>query len=416
MASGPAFVLAETFPESHADALQRVFDDEVELRALMARRTVNLVRAQREQERPDRFENRMLAKRSFRAEVAALLNITEKAAENLIGYSDVLVDAFPKTLAALETGAISWQHATVIVDELGRLLKSSRELVEKTALEHASSITPNQLGRILRRERELIAPESIPERHELARERRGVELLDDRDGMGGLYFELPSVSAHAIFNRLTAAATGIDGPLEERTLNQRRADVFIHVMLAEVDGEHFGIVPDEHDDENFVKWYRGITAKVIVSVPALTLLGQTDEAAILDGFVPIDPGTARVLAAGAPSFIRILTHPDTGTVLSVGRKRYKVPKDLRLYLQIRDGTCRFPGCTMPAERCDMDHSLDWQFGGETEHENLAHLCRGHHTLKGATAWTVVQTEGSVLTWTSPSGRAYRTYPQSPIAA
>ena len=123
-----------------------------------------------------------------------------------------------------------------------------------------------------------------------------------------------------------------------------------------------------------------------------------------------------MLAASAPSFIRILTHPDTGTVLSVGRKRYKVPKDLRQYLQIRDGTCRFPGCTMPAERCDMDHSLDWQFGGETEHENLAHLCRGHHTIKGATEWTVVQTEGSVLTWTSPSGRVYRTYPQTPIAA
>ena len=98
--------------------------------------------------------------------------------------------------------------------------------------------------------------------------------LDDRDGMGGLYVELPSVSAHAIFNRLTEAAIGVDGPQDDRTLDQRRADVFVHVMLAEVDGEHFGIVPDEHDDENFVKWFRGIAAKVVISVPVLTLLGQ----------------------------------------------------------------------------------------------------------------------------------------------
>jgi hypothetical protein len=73
---------------------------------------------------------------------------------------------------------------------------------------------------------------------------------------------------------------------------------------------------------------------------------------------------------------------------------------------------------MAAERCDVDHTVDWQFGGETKASNLAHLCRGHHTLKGDTAWTVVQaTDGSgVMTWTSPAGRTYRTYPHRPLAA
>ena len=53
-----------------------------------------------------------------------------------------------------------------------------------------------------------------------------------------------------------------------------------------------------------------------------------------------------------------------------------------------------------------------QFCGETDHTNLAHLCRGHHTLKGNTAWTVTQAnDGSgVLTWTTPTGRTYRTHP------
>jgi hypothetical protein len=43
---------------------------------------------------------------------------------------------------------------------------------------------------------------------------------------------------------------------------------------------------------------------------------------------------------------------------------------------------------------------------------------GHHTLKGDTAWTVTQsTDGSsILTWTTLSGRTYRTYPQVQIAA
>jgi len=181
--------------------------------------------------------------------------------------------------------------------------------------------------------------------------------------MSTLFYTDSSVHVRAVYNRLTLAARGVNGPLETRSLNARRADIFAHVMLAEIDGEAPGVVPDEHDDERFVRWFRGIRAQVIVSVPALTLLGESDEPAILDGFVPIDSVTARRLAGGTKSFIRILTHPQTGATLSVGRRRYKVPKDLRSYLQIRDLTCRFPGCMQPAELSDIDHTLDWQFGG-----------------------------------------------------
>jgi hypothetical protein len=167
-----------------------------------------------------------------------------------------------------------------------------------------------------------------------------------------------------------------------------------------------------------VKWFRGIRASVHVTVPVLTLLGDSHQPAILEGRVPIDPDTAMILAARAPSFVRILTDPETGVVLSVGRKRYKTPKDLRTRLEIRDGTCRFPGCMRPAVESDIDHTGDWQYGGQTEHTNLACLCRGHHTLKGDTRWTVTQsTDGqSVMTWRSPTGRSYTTRPQNPIAA
>jgi hypothetical protein len=168
-----------------------------------------------------------------------------------------------------------------------------------------------------------------------------------------------------------------------------------------------------------------------VTVPALSLLDRSDEPVTLEGYGPIDLETARILAARAPSFVRVLTHPETGAVLSVGRKRYKVPKDLRMWLRVRDGTCRFVGCGRRAERCDVDHTKERQHGGLTEHRNLAHLCRKHHTEKGASAgasagagvgasadaWTVVQSpDGSgVLTWTSPRGHTYETRPESEIA-
>jgi hypothetical protein len=416
MATGPTFTPADAFSAPLGDALEEVLVAQREQRAAMAREVVAIAKAHAEQVRNVRSGNRMLANRSFRAQIAALLSITEKSAENLIGYALTLDAAFPRTLDALHRSEMSWQHATVIIDELGSVESGAREALEATALAQAGFVTPHKLGRALRLARELQNPETLTERHEAARHLRGLFFEDGADGMSTMFYTDTSVQVHAIFNRLNSAARGVNGPLEKRSLNARRADIFAHVMLAEIDGEAPGVVPDEADDERFVRWFRGIRVQVMVSVPALTLLGKSEQPAILDGFVPIDPVTARRLVAGAKSFIRILTDPDTGTTLSVGRRRYKVPRDLRTYLQIRDLTCRFPGCIQPAQLSDIDHTIDWQFGGETKASNLACLCPGHHTLKGETAWTVTQADNDsgVLTWTDPSGRQYRTFPQNPL--
>ena len=146
----------------------------------------------------------------------------------------------------------------------------------------------------------------------------------------------------------------------------------------------------------------------------LSLLGHTDEPAELDGYGPIDAGTARRLAAHAPSFQRILTHPETGAFLSYSRTTYRVPADLAGYLRTRDGTCRFPGCGRRAANCDVDHTVPWARDGHTRHDNLAHLCRKHHRLKHGTRWQMTQEPGGVIRWTSPAGREHITGPENPF--
>jgi len=208
---------------------------------------------------------------------------------------------------------------------------------------------------------------------------------------------LPAVVAHGIYNRITDLATAQQSPAEERTLTQLRADLFAELLL---DGRL-----DSGGD-------RGIRPRVLVTVPVLTLLGVSDEPATLESHGPIDHDTAMRLAATAPSFTRLLTHPETGAVLSVGRDRYTVPADLRIWLRVRDGTCRFPGCSRAARICEIDHTKDWLHNGQTAHDNLAHLCPAHHRLKHQTRWTVAQSPGGVLKWTSPNGRAYATEPET----
>ena len=67
-------------------------------------------------------------------------------------------------------------------------------------------------------------------------------------------------------------------------------------------------------------------------------------------------------------------------------------------------------CNIGTGRCDIDHTRDWAHHGPTDHDNLAHLSRGHHTLKHHGGWSVTHTGTGTLTWTSYLGRTYATEP------
>ena len=87
-------------------------------------------------------------------------------------------------------------------------------------------------------------------------------------------------------------------------------------------------------------------------------------------------------------------------------------------IKARDGTCRAPGCEIPAERCDLDHSDEWtttsgdadKAGVLTAETNLAALHRGHHNLKTGGFWDSDQSRDGSLIWTTATGRTVTTYP------
>ncbi len=159
--------------------------------------------------------------------------------------------------------------------------------------------------------------------------------------------------------------------------------------------------------------YAGIKAEVTVVVPVLTLMGLSDEPADLEGYGPVDEDTARQLAANAPSFKRLLTHPETGAPLSYGRDSYAVPKDLQKLVRLRDRTCRGYGCNKAARHCEIDHSVPWPVG-QTELTNLKPLCKPGHALKTAGLWSDVQHRDGRVDWTSPAGRTYTNTPDGPL--
>ncbi|MGP6175176.1 HNH endonuclease signature motif containing protein [Corynebacterium sp. A21] len=95
---------------------------------------------------------------------------------------------------------------------------------------------------------------------------------------------------------------------------------------------------------------------------------------------------------------------------------YQASAGLRAYLIGRDGTCRFPGCTVSADRCDVEHCLEYDKGGATAAYNCAMLCRHHHNMKtdGRFSYELDPETGEAV-FTFVDGTVIATLPQGPIS-
>lgn len=375
-------------------------------------------------------------------EVGALLRLPLGAAKSLVEQCRMLVNHHEPVMASMEAGKLSWRHATTIVDECVGVPADSVTQFEQDLIETAERSTVPKLTRKARGLREILHPEAAPVRKTRAAAERRVILETETDGMAWLSAYLPAEQACGIYNRLDAGARGLQTPEEPRTLTQLRADVFTDLLTHTCAG-----------NIDTGTGFRGIGATVHIAVPALTLLDQLPGAdnndrtdfgsdahsggsrpggefrsrcepsagdpggtskqgdyAVLEGYGPIDPKTAARLAGHAPSFTRILTHPEEGTALSIGRTTYRPPKHLQDWVRIRDKTCRHPGCNRAAMATEIDHTTPWHQGGCTSHDNLCCLCKRHHLLKTQGHWDYMQPEPGTIKAISPAGKTYTTRP------
>ncbi|WP_197420439.1 HNH endonuclease signature motif containing protein, partial [Mycobacterium sp. NAZ190054] len=92
--------------------------------------------------------------------------------------------------------------------------------------------------------------------------------------------------------------------------------------------------------------------------------------------------------------------------------QYRPSARLAAFVRARDLFCRFPGCTVPAERCDIDHVVPWPYG-PTHASNLNCKCRSHHLAKTfGDGWRDEQLPDGTVIWTTPAGKRYTTVPGS----
>jgi Domain of unknown function (DUF222) len=309
-------------------------------------------------------------------EIAPLLRITRNAAHARLDFAVELTTRLPGTLAAQDSGDIDLYKARILTELTTVLDDQQAAAVEARVLAGAAEQTPGQLRAAARRAVLRIDPDGAEQRRQHRVRDRAVILDPREDGTVALTaVNLDAADAVAAYQRLDAYARAMN-PTDGRSLDQRRADAFIDLILGRTSTS--GATP---------------IAEVHVTVAASTLLGLDNQPGELAGYGPITADVARQLAADA-TWRRILTDPVSGTVLDVGRTTYRPPKGLADHIRTRDRTCRFPGCRHPARRCDIDHGRPYP-DGPTSAGNLCCICRHHH----------IRTEPTTLT---PSEQRIRT--------
>jgi len=98
---------------------------------------------------------------------------------------------------------------------------------------------------------------------------------------------------------------------------------------------------------------------------------------------------------GTIQTLEIHHHPHSHDELRLGRKVRIATRAQRRALRIRDGGCTFPGCHVTASHCVAHHITYWEWGGDTDLDNLVLLCRFHHRAIHDRGFTLTRDHGTV---------------------
>lgn len=94
---------------------------------------------------------------------------------------------------------------------------------------------------------------------------------------------------------------------------------------------------------------------------------------------------------------------------------YVPAPQIRAFVHARDGGCIFPGCEIQAQRCQLDHRIPFDDGGETTASNLFCLCTKHHNMKtDHRAFYVPDPDTGDIVWIFQDGTYQLSQPDGPM--
>lgn len=344
----------------------------------------------------DAVHGESAARGSFVAdEVAMALGVSVRTGQSVLGEA-LGVTELPGLVEGVEDGVLSVRHVRAVLDVLCTtdLALHQQQLVVILALARFRGQTPGELRRLVTRLVLSVDLAAAEARKQVKNRRRNVRFTALGDDQASITATGPLAMVEAVRASLEATLPLEREKGDERSKDEREFDLMVELLTGST-------TPGS--------W----TASVVV--PFSTATGGDLELAEVPGLGPVLPSTARELMDVAGETLRIAVD-DEGAVLAVdrpgrstdlaafvgapvvadlGSDAYRIPVRLRRFVQARDRTCTFPGCTGTAVTSDLDHRVPWPTG-PTSSDNLHCLCRRHHRAKQAAFTVHLAPDGSTV--------------------
>jgi Domain of unknown function (DUF222) len=351
---------------------------------------------------------------SAAAEVAAAMTVGHRRASGQMRIAVALRDRLPRVAALYMQGTLSSQVVSTITWRT-QLVQDAEALalIDAALAEGATKWGPlseQRLDQAIDAWVYRYDPLAVQQTESSSRTRDfSIGDLDDPAGTTSVWGRLLATDAAALKRRLAQMVQSVcdDDP---RSVGERRSDAVGAIVagsfhLACRCGSKTcpaGDVPSSSNvvirvlaEQSTVEAAAGSAEQPAVAPPPALIVGE--------GVVPT-PLLAQLIRNGAK--VRPITMPSDEP-----EPHYRPSAELAEFVQMRDLFCRAPGCDVPADRCDIDHTIPYPIG-PTHSSNLKCLCRTNHLMKTFGGWHDVQLPDGTVIWTSPSGRKYTTKPGS----
>ena len=339
--------------------------------------------ARRAQKRGDHLVNGNITAASW---IARTCNMSVTSAADRLCVGEQL-ESLPKVAAALASGEIGYQSASVLSHLRDKLGDKRDRFNEEEMLGFAREFSVSGLRRLCAYAWHVADPDGFFNEAEENYTRRRLHISQMPDGMYAVDGLLDPVTGASL---KTAAETLAKrkGPEDDRTHSQRMNDA-VGEMVDHSMGQ--GTLPRRHG----VKPHINLTT---------TIEGVKNELgappAELELSLPISTRTLERIACDC-TMSRVLLADST--VIDVGRATRVVSAPTMRALRVRDKGCRFPGCDRQVDWSSPHHIIHWARGGPGNLPNLLLLCHYHHRLVHEGGWQVIK-----------SGREFRFLPPERI--
>lgn len=326
--------------------------------------------------------------------------------------------------ARLQRGTVSLHRACTIQTEIACLPEEAGPSIVASTLRPRDGAPPSPTLFRQRLTRACLAADrQASARRRAARRRRGAHASIDHDGMGVLTVVNDADKIIAAMERADAVARAARQAGDLRNLDCLRADaitdalIFGGVELARHAGPALGgcatgpAATVDGVEVHRTTIGRRPPAHVTVVVPFTTAIGLTDAPCEIPGYGWVAAEHARqIMLNDESTWQRLLVDAESGAALRLETTAYRPTAVMRAHVEAVDGTCRGPGCTIPAARCDLDHDIPWPHG-PTAIGNLTNKHRQHHSLHTHGHWSVTREADDVVRWRTKAGRTYLTRPK-----